>query len=56
MITYYLIITEIDDLAISGKETIKALFYNPIFLLTYIHCFFKAIFTKNTNWEKIEHK
>lgn len=42
------------NLSISLK--IKTILYNPIFLTTYVICFFKAILKKDIKWEKIEHK
>lgn len=46
------------DKRINAKMQTKicALFFNPIFLVTYLICFVKAITTKNLGWEKIEHK
>ena len=29
---------------------------NPLLLLTYVLCLFKAIFSKDDEWTKIEHK
>lgn len=34
---------------------IKAVFYNPIFLLTFIPCALKAILAKDVEWTKINH-
>ncbi len=33
----------------------QAIFYNPIYLLSYVPCALKALFTKNVEWKKIEH-
>ncbi len=39
------------------KEVILGvLFYHPIFLISYVHALFVAIFDKNLGWEKIERK
>ena len=43
------------DLGITNENKIKTIFYNPIFLLSYIYCLLKAMFS-NVSWEKIEHK
>ena len=45
-----------DKLDLSYKMKIKTIFYNPIYLTTYIYCALKALFTKNVSWDKIEHK
>ena len=34
---------------------IKCLFFNPIFLSTFVICFFKAISNKDIKWDKINH-
>lgn len=34
---------------------LKAILFNPIFLATYVICFFQAILKKEVKWEKIEH-
>ena len=52
--TILLIIVD-TDLEINNKNKIKAILYNPIFLISYIYCMLKAIFG-NVGWEKIEHK
>lgn len=55
IVTIYLIFK---DKKINLKKSMKfkMLFYHPIFLITYINCFFKAILKKEITWEKIEHK
>ena len=42
-------------LEIKKENKIKAIFYNPIFLFTFIICLVKAITSKNLSWSKIEH-
>lgn len=32
-----------------------AILFNPIYLVTYIPCAIRALFTKNVTWKKIEH-
>ena len=54
-ITYLIIIKEVERLNIPASNTLKALFINPIFLLTYIICLFKALRNPNLEWEQIEH-
>ncbi len=33
----------------------QAILYNPIYLLTYVPCALRALFTRNVTWKKIEH-
>lgn len=55
VISYTVIMIDIERLNISGKNIIASLFYNPIFLFTYIICLFRALKHENIEWEKIEH-
>jgi cellulose synthase/poly-beta-1,6-N-acetylglucosamine synthase-like glycosyltransferase len=55
MIFTYILIKKDTRLKLTFTTKIKALFFNPIYLASFVPCFFKAIFTKNINWEKIEH-
>ena len=45
-----------DKLDLNYKMKIKTIFYNPIYLTTYVYCALKALFTKQVVWDKIEHK
>ena len=45
-----------DKLNLNQKMKWKAIFYNPIYLATYVPCALKAVFTKNVVWSRIEHK
>lgn len=54
--TTLLIILENDKLNLSNQLKIKAIFFNPIFLATYVNCLIKAITKKDISWDKIEHK
>ena len=38
------------------KSYFKAIFYNPIFLISYINCALKSLFKKEIKWTVIEHK
>jgi cellulose synthase/poly-beta-1,6-N-acetylglucosamine synthase-like glycosyltransferase len=42
------------NLNIKTSNKIKAILYNPIFILSYIYCITKALFS-DVSWEKIEH-
>ena len=41
------------DLSTSSK--IKAIFFNPIFLISYVYCAIMALTHKNLDWKKINH-
>ena len=43
-------------LNISIKDKLFSIFFNPIFLATFIICFVKALNNKNLEWEVIDHK
>lgn len=45
-----------DKLDLSRKMKLKTIFYNPIYLTTYVYCALIALFKKNISWDKIEHK
>ena len=45
-----------DKLDLNRKMKIKTIFYNPIYLTTYVSCALKALFKKEVCWDKIEHK
>jgi len=34
---------------------IKSLFFNPLFLASYVKCLYLALKNKDLTWEKIEH-
>lgn len=55
MVTYVMIRSEKNTFGLDKKMKIKAIFYNPIFLLSYIPCVIDAIENPNLGWEKIEH-
>lgn len=51
--TIIILINEKDRLNISLKHKIGAVFFNPIFLLSFIRCLFKSL--GNVKWETIKH-
>lgn len=53
LLTLILIIKEKNKLNISKMQKLKAIFFNPIFLLSFIRCFFKSF--KNIEWNEIKH-
>ena len=46
---------EKNSLNISKSMKIKVIFYNPIFMLSYIICLLRTIFIKDIKWDKIDH-
>lgn len=52
--TFIMLIKE-KNMNLNLKMKIKSLFFNPLFLVTYIPCAIKAIVCKNIEWKKIEH-
>ena len=46
---------EKNSLNISKSMKIKVMFYNPIFMLSYIICLLRTIFIKDIKWDKIDH-
>lgn len=53
LITIEMIRQEKLDLTLGSK--IKAVLFNPLYLVTYIPCALKALLKKNVSWKKIEH-
>ena len=53
--TGVLLIKEKDNLRLNRKMKVKVLFYNPIFLASYVKCLYLALRNKDLTWEKIEH-
>lgn len=52
-VTIVLLKRERLDLLLKAK--IRAVFYNPIFLFTFVPCALKAIFARDVKWTKIQH-
>ena len=53
--TGILLIKEKDNLRLNKKMKIKSLFFNPLFLASYVKCLYLALKNKDLAWEKIEH-
>ena len=53
--TGILLIKEKDNLRLNRKMKIKSLFFNPLFLSSYVKCLYLALKNKDLAWEKIEH-
>lgn len=56
LFTSYMLKLETKKLNLTPKMKTKVVFFNPIFLLTYIPCAIKCHLVKNISWEKIDHK
>ncbi len=44
-----------EKMKFSAEMKWRAILYNPIYLLSYVPCALKALFTKNVAWKRIEH-
>lgn len=55
LITLFLVIKEKNKIKLSLKNKILVLFYNPIFMFTYVFCAIKAFTKKEVVWTKIKH-
>ena len=55
LFTGILLIKEKDNLRLNRKMKIKSLFFNPLFLASYVKCLYLALKNKDLTWEKIEH-
>lgn len=53
--TFIMIKKEKSYFKLSRKTKILSLFYNPLFLLSYIICALKALFSPNLKWDTIKH-
>lgn len=53
--TFIMIKKEKSYFKLSKKIKILSLFYNPLFLLSYIICALKALFSPNLKWDTIKH-
>ena len=53
--TGVLLIKEKDNLRLNRNMKIKSLFFNPLFLASYVKCLYLALKKKDLAWEKIEH-
>ncbi len=55
VITFVMLILEGKKIDLNIKTRIKVLFYNPIFMITYLFCAIKALTSKEVSWIKVEH-
>ncbi len=50
-----IIMIKIEKMHFTPKMRVQAVLFNPIYLLTYIPCALRAVFTKNVKWKRIEY-
>ena len=55
MIIITIVILKKEKLNITNKTKLKTIFFNPIYLISYIPCALKALLSKNVTWVPIEH-
>lgn len=55
LFTIIMLKKEKNSLNISKSMKIKVIFYNPIFMFSYIICLLRTIFIKDIKWDKIDH-
>lgn len=55
LFTILMLKKEKNSLNISKSMKIKVVFYNPIFMFSYIICLLRSIFIKDIKWDRIEH-
>lgn len=55
LFTIIMLKKEKNSLNISKSMKVKVVFYNPIFMFSYIICLLRSIFIKDIKWDRIEH-
>lgn len=55
LFTLLLLWIEKNQINLSWSMKLKTLFYNPVFLCSYVSCALRALFQKNIGWQPIEH-
>lgn len=55
LFTILMLKKEKNSLNISKSMKVKVVFYNPIFMFSYIICLLRSIFIKEVKWDRIEH-
>lgn len=56
LLTGILLWMVVKEMELSYKVILGVLFYHPIFLVSYLHCFVVALTKKDLSWATIEHK
>ena len=55
VMTFVMLILEGKKINLNKKSKLKALFYNPIFMITYVPCAIRALTAKEVSWARVEH-
>lgn len=55
IMTFVMLILEGKKINLNKKTKLKALFYNPIFMITYVPCAIRALTAKEVSWTRVEH-
>lgn len=55
IMTLVIVILEGDKIALTLKSKLKVLFFNPIFMISYVPCAIKALTLKEVKWTRVEH-
>ena len=55
VMTFVMLILEGKKINLNKKSKLKALFYNPIFMITYVPCAIRALTAKEVSWTRVEH-
>lgn len=56
IMTFVMLMLEGKKIDLNFKTKIKVLFYNPIFMITYVPCAIKALTAKEVSWTRVEHE
>lgn len=55
LMTAFVVLKDKDKINLTYKMQLKAIFFSPLFFITYIPCAIKALFQKNVEWKVVEH-
>lgn len=55
LMTAFVLLKDGDKINLSKEMQIKAIFFSPLFFITFVPCAIKAFLKKEVKWEKVEH-
>ena len=55
IMTLVIVILEGNKIDLTLKSKLKVLFFNPIFMISYVPCAIKALTLKEVKWTRVEH-
>ena len=55
VMTFVIILLERKKIKLDTSMKIKVLFYNPLFMMTYVPCAIRALCKKEIKWQRVEH-